>query len=175
MNDIGVRIASLARPLRKGAQILEVVAWLGGVAGAIGGIAIAIESSTGIDSFGNTTTTHPYVAAGIAVGCVAVVQAVFLYCIARALNLFAVHIAAVHGVEIDLSALVQTPPMTVPIVSSTTMAVPPGWYPDPVKQGESRYWNGTKWTDDIGAELPPPLASAAASKPGRPSDASGWG
>lgn len=27
--------------------------------------------------------------------------------------------------------------------------VPPGWYPDPMKRHELRYWDGTKWSEHV--------------------------
>jgi hypothetical protein len=28
-------------------------------------------------------------------------------------------------------------------------SIPPQWYPDPTLRHESRFWNGTGWTDDV--------------------------
>jgi Protein of unknown function (DUF2510) len=45
--------------------------------------------------------------------------------------------------------------------------VPPGWYPDPERQGTQRYWDGATWTDQLAplpAEAPsPPVASRTSS------------
>lgn len=34
-------------------------------------------------------------------------------------------------------------------VQQTTPAVPADWYPDPSGRYEHRYWDGTKWTDNV--------------------------
>jgi hypothetical protein len=33
--------------------------------------------------------------------------------------------------------------------AQTTPAVPADWYPDPSRRYEYRYWDGTKWTDNV--------------------------
>lgn len=33
--------------------------------------------------------------------------------------------------------------------------IPPGWYPDPEGKPQSRYWDGSSWTDQVGPQLPP--------------------
>lgn len=33
--------------------------------------------------------------------------------------------------------------------AQTTPAVPADWYPDPSRRFEYRYWDGTKWTDNV--------------------------
>ena len=33
---------------------------------------------------------------------------------------------------------------------------PPGWHPDPWGQSESRWWDGTRWTDQTQSSPPPP-------------------
>jgi hypothetical protein len=34
-------------------------------------------------------------------------------------------------------------------VASHQGSVPPGWYPDPMKRHESRYWDGARWTEHV--------------------------
>jgi uncharacterized protein len=37
----------------------------------------------------------------------------------------------------------------------------PGWYPDPQNPGAQRYWDGTRWTEQVsGAQAPAPTAPA---------------
>jgi hypothetical protein len=91
---------ALARTLVKVAIALEVLAWVVGIGGIIGGVAIALVKWTVIvtpavtDSFGTvtapavTTTTHPYVAAGVATGVAVVVSAAFMWAVARALRIY---------------------------------------------------------------------------------------
>lgn len=50
----------------------------------------------------------------------------------------------------------------------TNGAMPPGWYQDPTGQGESRYWNGSSWTQTVsrgGATLDVPIDPAQAVQP----------
>ncbi len=49
-------------------------------------------------------------------------------------------------------------------------SIPPGWYPDPENPDRQRYWNGTRWTDDVSGEVtggfpPPPPPSYGATPP----------
>jgi hypothetical protein len=42
---------------------------------------------------------------------------------------------------------------------SITGAIPPGWYPDPAGGAGKRWWDGSRWTDNI--QEPEPVAPAA--------------
>jgi hypothetical protein len=48
-------------------------------------------------------------------------------------------------------ASVQTAQVSVPQSSpaQASPAVPADWYPDPSRRYEYRYWDGTKWTDNV--------------------------
>jgi hypothetical protein len=48
---------------------------------------------------------------------------------------------------------------------------PPGWYPDPQGSGNLFYWDGSKWTGDVRAPLPP--KPSPASRPRRGIEVSG--
>ena len=44
---------------------------------------------------------------------------------------------------------------------------PPGWYPDPERADQQRWWNGSRWTDHTAPRQPPP--------PGGGGPGSSWG
>ncbi len=46
------------------------------------------------------------------------------------------------------SASPSGPSASTPVAASTP-AVPADWYPDPSRRYEYRYWDGTKWTDNV--------------------------
>lgn len=53
----------------------------------------------------------------------------------------------------------------------TNGATPPGWYQDPTGQGESRYWNGSSWTQTVSrgeTTLDVPIDPAQAVQPPLP-------
>lgn len=58
-----------------------------------------------------------------------------------------------------------------------TSDIPPGWYPDPLRDAEERYWDGTAWTRDVrsdeassntarGEVVPPPPPSTGRPRTG---------
>ena len=50
----------------------------------------------------------------------------------------------------------------------TNGSTPAGWYQDPTGQGESRYWNGSSWTQSVnrgGATVNVPIDPAQAEQP----------
>jgi uncharacterized protein len=51
-------------------------------------------------------------------------------------------------------------------------APPPGWYPDPQSAGGQRYWDGTRWTEQV--QQPPAPAPAAPKAPTSDADAKQW-
>jgi hypothetical protein len=79
-----VKIVVHADTLAVAARFLEVVVIIGVIAVVVAGISIAL--TTGTDAQGNTT--HPYVAAGVAVVVGGVVSGVVYWALARALHLF---------------------------------------------------------------------------------------
>jgi hypothetical protein len=89
-------VVTLAKPLRQVASVLEALAMLGAIGGVVGGIAIAAHSDIGIDG-----STHPWVGAGLGVIAAAIIAGVFNWALARALQLFAVDVAARHGGILD--------------------------------------------------------------------------
>jgi hypothetical protein len=101
VTDLGTKIGNLAKPLVRAAGALEAVAILGALFGALGGVAVAMQTST--DVLGDTT--YPYVALGVGIVAAAVVQGVFLWCVARALKLYAVSTAARYDIDIDPTAV----------------------------------------------------------------------
>jgi len=115
--DLGGKIGILAKPLEKRAGNLETFAVLSALFGMIGGILFAFQTS--IDSLGNTT--HPYVALGIGITVAALVQGVFVWCIARALRLFAVTTAADYDIDLTLDAGSPSGPLAPP-----ASVAPPG-------------------------------------------------
>lgn len=53
----------------------------------------------------------------------------------------------------------------------TNGSTPAGWYQDPTGQGESRYWNGSSWTQSVsrgGQTVNVPIDSAQAEQPPAP-------
>jgi hypothetical protein len=86
------RIRSLASGLRRAAATLEIVAVVAAAVGVVAGIVLVfVTSEEGFE------TTHPYVGMGFALAGASVVSGMFNWCVARALHLFAEHIAAVHS------------------------------------------------------------------------------
>ena len=77
-------------------MLLEVVAILSLLIGVVAGIAIAAHQGPIV---GGSEHSHPWIAAGV--GCIAavVVVGLFNWCVARAMRLFAVHVASEHVVE----------------------------------------------------------------------------
>ena len=71
------------KQLNRVSAVLAVLAWLTAVAGAILGIAVAVETRTDLntDVLGNptTSTSHPYVALGIGIIIAGVVWALPIY------------------------------------------------------------------------------------------------
>jgi hypothetical protein len=64
------------------------------------------------------------------------------------------------------------------------VARPPGWYPDPDRPGQQRYWYGDAWAPSLapgaapGGVPGPPIGAPPTAPPGptdRPEDAPGWG
>jgi Host cell surface-exposed lipoprotein/Protein of unknown function (DUF2510)/Glucodextranase, domain B len=52
--------------------------------------------------------------------------------------------------------------------------VPPGWYPDPLGQGEARYWDGNRWTLEYRDDPPPqPVPTSPSEVPASAAVASG--
>jgi hypothetical protein len=43
---------------------------------------------------------------------------------------------------------VPSPPASAP-ASSPASAAPPGWFADPARRHQARYWNGTGWTEHV--------------------------
>jgi hypothetical protein len=57
-------------------------------------------------------------------------------------------------------------------------ATAPGWYPDPYRRHESRYWDGGRWTEhvsDAGAAAVDPTAWGTPSAPASAAPPPGWG
>lgn len=55
----------------------------------------------------------------------------------------------------------------------TRMSTPAGWYDDPERPGQQRYWNGQQWTDDKTRDAVPSPQAASAATP-QPSPSGGW-
>jgi hypothetical protein len=102
------RINRLAHGLRSGALFLEIVAVVSIIGGVVVGIGVALQTSTTADSL----TRHPYVINGILVMVGATIGGIFYWCVARALRLFAEHVALTHGVDLDYRAPRQEKPRT---------------------------------------------------------------
>src|SRR5205085_4397614 len=88
------KVAGLAPGLRKAARVLEGVAAMAGVLGVLGGIFVAAashDSTSGLFGDTNTTTTHPYVGLGLAIVAAAVLQALFLWAVARTMAVVAAY------------------------------------------------------------------------------------
>ena len=98
MDHLPGTISSRARVLRSAASLLEVVAILASISGALAGAIIAGHVRTTAGSTG--LKTHPQLAAGIAVIIAAVLLGVLAWCIARAIGLFAIDVAARQGVDL---------------------------------------------------------------------------
>ena len=146
----------LLRPLHAAAQALEVVAIVGAIGGVILGIAFATTTSTSFTTnfLGSTspTTSHPYVAAGIAIAFEALISGLLLWAIGRGLRVISLDCAARYDVTFDSQATsgVEVAPDQFGEREDASMAgSAPGWYRDPwANQGDPmfRYWNGLKWT-----------------------------
>ncbi|MCU1466093.1 MAG: hypothetical protein JWM72_2021 [Actinomycetia bacterium] len=110
LSPINQEIARLARPLVRAARALEVISIFGAIAGVVLGILFATVTATTLstDILGATspTTTHPYVAVGIAIALEAIVSGWFFWAVARGLQLMAVDAAARY--EVDLNTEVPT-------------------------------------------------------------------
>jgi hypothetical protein len=99
--SVAVRVSRLAQGLRSGAKFLEFVAVVSIAGGVVLGIVVASQTSTTLSQFGSGSNTHPYVGSGIAIMVGALVGGIFYWCVARALRLFAEHVATAHGVDLD--------------------------------------------------------------------------
>ena len=130
---------------RSASKVLEVVAIIGGALGVVLGIAFATVSSQNVVT---QATTHPYVAAGLAIAVESIVAALFFWSVARGLQLIAVDTAARHGVGFQIEF--SEPDAGTPTADGPSMAgAIPGWYADPEQEpagSRQRYWNGIKWT-----------------------------
>src|SRR5579862_3817154 len=150
--SVTYQMGRLARPLRTVARALEVIAVISAVGGIIGGIGLATVKTTtlGTDFLGNAATqeTHPYVALGIGFAIEALVGSLLFWAVARGLQLFAVDVAARHGVDLDAPVASAAPQRAVAPTVQPMIGRAAGWYPDTVGDNPSllRYWNGTAWT-----------------------------
>jgi hypothetical protein len=103
-------IGPLVRGLPGTAMCLEVVAVIYAILGPVAGIAIAIQRHATFDPRASDRVTYPYVALGVSVAVSSVVLGVLMWCIARAIHIFAIDTAFRHGLELIPSS--GTQPMT---------------------------------------------------------------
>lgn len=97
-SDHGVkRIRDLAKGLAKGSHWLGMIAGIGAVIGVIAAISLAAHTST--DAAG--ASQHTNIGLGLAIAAAAIIGGLFNWVIARAIRLFANHIAFQHGVDAE--------------------------------------------------------------------------
>ena len=109
METVTREIARLAKPLALGAKVLEVVAIVGATVGVLVGVGLAGESEKVSGDTLEVATTHPWVGAGVAMVIGALIAGIFFWCLARALRIFAIDIAARHGESIVVEPLPRRP------------------------------------------------------------------
>ncbi len=130
--SVTTQMASLARPLRSAARALEIIAFISAVGGIVGGIGLATVKTTtlGSDFLGNATTqqSHPYVALGIGFAIEVLVASLLFWAVARGLQLFAVDVAARHGVDLDATTVAAAQLAVSPTIQAMT-GREAGWYP----------------------------------------------
>ena len=92
-------IAALSRPLRSGAIALEIYAIVNAIGGVVVGIALASHTEPTVrgEFVTSDTSTHPWVVAGIGLATGALLFGLFLWCVGRALHIYAEDTAARHG------------------------------------------------------------------------------
>ncbi|MDQ1479816.1 MAG: hypothetical protein QOI44_677 [Actinomycetota bacterium] len=99
-------LTSRARSLRLAASILEIVAIICSVGGVMVGAAITSQVRV---ATATAAKTHPHVAAGNAVLLAAILLGVLSWCVARAIGVFAIDVAARQGVDITERAPSKLP------------------------------------------------------------------
>jgi hypothetical protein len=98
-------LASRARWLRVAASILEIVA----IVCSIGGVLVGAAITAQVRATGTGAKTHPHVAFGNAVILAAVLLGLLSWCVARAIGVFAIDVAARQGVDITERAPSKLP------------------------------------------------------------------
>ena len=103
-DETSMSIAALARPLRSGAIALEIYAIVNAIGGVVAGIALALHTEPTVSGelVTSDTSTHPWVVAGIGLATGALLFGLFLWCVGRALHIYAEDTAARHGDPISL-------------------------------------------------------------------------
>ena len=160
------RLEQLARPLHSVAKALETIAILSAIGGAVSGIAFANVTTSGL-SVGilggtSTTTSHPYVAVGIAIALESIVSGLLFWAVARGLRLFTMDLASRHDITLDVPHADATAhehgpnlwrdvPDSTPPVSKSALPPPPpntyaSWIADPSGRHPDRWWDGLQWT-----------------------------
>jgi hypothetical protein len=100
VETVAREIARLAKPLQFAARVLEVAAIVYTIIGVMIGIGLIGETEKALGDTLDPRTTHPWVGAGIGVVIGAILLGTFMWCIARALRIFAIESAAKHGESI---------------------------------------------------------------------------
>ena len=97
MDEASGRIRRLATSLSGAGEFLEIAAVVYAIGGVVGGLILAFQHADNTDG-----TTHPFVLLGIGIAFVSVLSGVLYWAIARALRLFAEHVALAANVPLAI-------------------------------------------------------------------------